>query len=462
MSLRLKLVLGFVGIGVAAILIVALLVNRATETAFGRYVFEQEGGALSSALAAEYARQGSWPSVAESFEERPGAGHGMMPGRMGMAREGFAVADQSGRVVIAGAGYHPRQIAPRAVRDQGLPIEVDGQVVGTLIRGGRVMSFLPPAGAQFLNHVNRMLLVAGVGAVALALVLAIALSGRLTSSLRELKTATEAVAHGELGRQVNVHSGDEVGDLADAFNQMSSDLARASATRRNLTADIAHELRTPLSLILGHAEALADGVLPRSDENLRLIHQEASRLNRIVEDLRTLTLAEAGELSLSPETIDPGELARKTLAARKSTALEKEIRWQIDIPAQLPTVNVDPDRIQQALGNLLDNAMHHTPRGGRASLSVQVHAGFVQFVVEDEGTGIKPEDLPRLFERFYRSDRARSRGQGGSGLGLSIAKSLVEGHEGRIWAENRERAGARFVLELPTAEGASNRPDDAQ
>lgn len=450
MSLRTKLTLSFLLVGLTAILLVAVLVGQATANEFGRYVFQQEGQALSTSLADLYEEEGDWASIREDTGGRRTSQMGHMPGHQGMMERGaFAVLDDRGHVVIPGAGFPRGQQVGPEVAASGIPIEVDGSQVGTLIHGPRMASFLPPAGEQFLARLNRVLILAGGGAVILALVLGVALSQRLTASLRELKDATSAVAQGELGRQVPVRTNDEVGELADSFNQMSIDLAEAASSRRQLTADIAHELRTPLSLIMGQSEALYDGVLPRSDENLRLIQEEAAQLNRIVEDLRILSLATTGELSLVPDSTDLGGLVRKSVAARSSPEREKHVRWELELEESQPPVNVDPDRIQQALGNILDNALHHSPPGGTVTVQLDSTETTVRIVVEDEGPGIDPQDLPHLFERFYRADRSRSRDQGGSGLGLSIAKSLIEAHGGRVFAENRAQGGARFTLELP-------------
>lgn len=378
------------------------------------------------------------------------AGRGAGPGSP------FAIADGRGVVVVPGAGRRLGDRVSATALAEGLAIEVEEEAVGTLITGPRMTAFLPAPAEQFLQRVSRALLTAGIVAAALGLVIGVALAGRLTSTLRDLTAATQALAGGAFGRQVEVRSNDELGELAASFNRMSADLARAQSSRRQMTADIAHELRTPLSLILGHAEALHDGVLPRTDENLQVIYGEARRLNRVVEDLRTLSLAEAGELSLSRRWAQPGRIARAVAAARQSAVIERGIDLELELQEAIPALEVDADRIQQAVGNLLDNALRHTPAGGSAVLRVAASGGHVRFIVEDSGPGIPAQDLPRLFERFYRADPSRSREEGGSGLGLAIAKSLVEAHSGQIRVENREEGGARFVIELPADRASSS------
>jgi signal transduction histidine kinase len=252
---------------------------------------------------------------------------------------------------------------------------------------------------------------------------------------------------------VETRSQDEIGELAGAFNRMSADLARASQLRRQMTADIAHDLRTPLSLILAHAEALRDGVLPPAPETFTLIHDEATHLSRLVDDLRTLSLADAGELALNRRPSPPAELLERAVAKQMIRAQTHDVGLHTEAAPGLPLVNVDPDRMAQVLGNLLDNALRHTPGGGRVECRVtQTEAvRAVTFSVSDSGPGIAPEDLPHVFERLYRSDKSRRRDAPGSGLGLAIARSIIEAHGGRIWAESPPGQGAHFFVQVPGA-----------
>jgi signal transduction histidine kinase len=272
--------------------------------------------------------------------------------------------------------------------------------------------------------------------------------------LRELTVATRAVAQGSLEQQVPVRSQDELGELAGSFNQMAADLARSYDLRRQMTADIAHDLRTPLSVILSHAEALRDGVLPPTRDTFEIISDEAQRLNRLVDDLHTLSLAEAEELPLTQRAISPRRLLADAAVAHGIHAVQRNISLEVDAGPELPDVNVDPDRMAQVLDNLLDNALHYTPAGGQVTLSASGFADFVQLRVVDSGPGIAPEDIPHIFERFYRGDRSRQRGEGGAGLGLAIAKALIEAHGGRIWVESELGQGTTFIVELPRMETA--------
>jgi signal transduction histidine kinase len=294
-----------------------------------------------------------------------------------------------------------------------------------------------------------MLIYSAVGASLVALLLGIFLSRTLTHPIRELTEATHAVADGELGKQVSVRSKDEMGELASSFNKMSADLARSSEARKQMTADIAHELRTPLSLILGHAEAVHDGVLPPTKENFEIIRDEAERLEKLVEDLRTLSLADAGELSITRQEVSPQKLLDDLHTTYLHIASQKNVKIQLNVASDIPRLNIDPGRMTQVLTNILDNALKHTPEGGQVKLSAGQVGDGVELSIQDSGPGIEGEDTNRIFERFYRTDTARHRDDGGSGLGLAIARSIVEMHQGQIWAESKPGQGLKIIIRFP-------------
>ena len=240
-----------------------------------------------------------------------------------------------------------------------------------------------------------------------------------------------------------------MGELATAFNTMSAELSRSVNARKQMTADIAHELRTPLSLILGHAEAVHDGVLPPSKENFEIIREEATRLEHLVNDLRTLSLADAGELSIQPQIIEPGGLLEEIASHYQYQTQKKNINLILDIAPHLPQLEVDPGRITQVLTNILDNATRHTPEGGTITLSAKQAGNNVALAIKDSGPGLAKEDVERIFERFYRADPSRQREDGGSGLGLAIAKSIVQAHNGQLSAESEPGKGLKVIISLP-------------
>jgi len=364
----------------------------------------------------------------------------------------FALADQNGVIVLPGIGLKLGEQASKSMLKNGRAIEVEEQTIGTFLtrRGDFLVS---PHEAQFLRNLTRLFLLGGVVASVVALLLGAFLSSTLTRPLRELTLATKAMAKGELEQEVPVRSQDELGQLAASFNQMSTDLTRSQQLRRQMTADIAHELRTPLSIILGHAEALHDEILPPTPDTFYIILDEAQRLQRLIEDLRTLSLAEAGELPLMRAPSSLNALLDKVMAGYAPHAEQKEIALQLDVTPNLPSLELDTDRIAQVFGNLLGNALRYTPKQGQIKISAIQKDHHIEIKVYNSGQGIPPEDLPHIFERFYRGDKSRKRHDGGSGLGLAIAKSIIEGHNGRIWVESEWGKNVTFVIELPIVNG---------
>ncbi|MBC8505194.1 MAG: HAMP domain-containing protein [Anaerolineales bacterium] len=364
----------------------------------------------------------------------------------------FALIDSNGRVVVPAGEYRRGDVITVENFVAGTVIEIDGETVGTVIATGNI----PPMAQReelFLTRTNQSLLYATLGAMAIALVISLVLTRGLTRPLRELTTAIRHTAKGEFGRQVAVHSKDEIGQLARDFNQMSADLAHLNEQRRQMTADIAHDLRTPLTVIAGYIESMRDGVLKPTPERLETMHNEVHHLQRLVEDLRTLSLAEAGELSLNRAPIAPIGLLEQVQSAYQHAAERKGVSLTIQAAPDLPRINVDPDRMMQVLGNLVSNALRYTSKGGKIAVSGQPSAvgglRSVKFSVADTGSGINPTDISRIFDRFYRVDDARNGEGGETGLGLAIAKSIVEMHGGEISVESELGRGTSFTVSLP-------------
>lgn len=277
---------------------------------------------------------------------------------------------------------------------------------------------------------------------------------RLTQPLSETMKAADAIAGGDLSARVALEGSGEFSHFARSFNRMAEALESADRQRRELLADVAHELRTPLTVIQGNLEGLRDGVYQATPEHLDLILDETHNLSRLVDDLRLLTLAEAGQLPLDPQPLDVPQLLADVRDAFSCQADEAEISLAINAPKPLPPLVADPQRLGQIMSNLIANALRHTPRGGEVILGAAPAPGAVRLWVADTGEGIQPEDLPRIFDRFWRADPARSHESGvGMGLGLAIAKSLVEAHGGRIWAESQVGQGTTVscILPAPTA-----------
>ena len=319
---------------------------------------------------------------------------------------------------------------------------------------GGMMQAMGDVERQFLNSVNRALWLAAAVALGVAALLSWLLTRQITGPLRRLTAAAKLVAGGQLNHQVEIRSRDEIGELAAAFNTMASSLAKDTELRRQLLADVAHELRTPLTVLQGNLEAMRDGILPPTPEHLAILQEETELLSRLITDLRDLSLAEAGQLRLERVPVGVAELASNSLARVAAQGATKNIALVDEVPAGVPLVMADPHRVEQVLLNLLGNALRYTPEHGRITLGARWEPASVPMVtvfVSDTGPGIAPEDLPRVFDRFYRADKSRSRATGGSGIGLAIVRQLVHAHGGRVWAESQPGNGATFYFSLPVA-----------
>ena len=448
-TLTFKLTLAFLCIGLLGAVLVALFVGLRTQLAFNQFVVDRGRNMLLADLARYYQQQHSWEGVGELLTTMPSdQAEGRRPPPV-------VLADATGTVVVGDERHATGSRISMSEREYGQPISVSGTVVGWLLNnpGGQRAGPGSPE-ADFLSRFTHAIIFSAVGATAMALLLGLLLARTLTQPLRELTSATQAVAQGALGQQVTVRSRDEIGTLAASFNQMSADLARASTLRQQMTADIAHDLRTPLSVILGYTEALRDGKLDPAQDIFDTMHIEAQHLQHLIDDLRTLSLADAGELPLTRLPLAPQSLLERAAAAYRAQAQERNITLQIQHAPSVPQIEVDPERMAQVLGNLLSNALRYTPAGGTITLRDESNAGRVRLMVSDTGAGIAPEAIPHIFERFYRVDPSRQQQNGSSGLGLAIARSLVEAHNGTLTAQSTLGQGTTFMITLPALTSA--------
>lgn len=454
-SLAFKLTLAFLLVGLIGVIVVAQLVRLRTQSEFNRLILNRNQEALIASLIKHYADYGSWEGIDEVFH--PPIGLGILErdpyAPWEIRRTLFTITDAQGKVLFGGGTRRAGQILSSSDLRKGVAIRVEGEIVGWLIFNPDLDRWRPgtPEG-NFLLNVNRAILVSALLATGIALVVGGVLAYTLTRSLRELTAATQEVASGKLGHQVPVRSKDELGVLAESFNRMSSELARSTALRRKMTADIAHDLRTPLSVILGYTEALQEQKLAPDAEMFSVMHKEARHLNHLIDDLKTLALADAGELPLNFQLLSPGELLQQAADAYRVYADQKGITLQTAIPPNLPFIWVDGDRMAQVLGNLMSNALRYTPAGGTIRLSADQVGDKLRLQVADNGIGIAPEDLPYIFERTFRGDKSRHGQEGETGLGLAIAKSLVEAQAGTISVESTPGHGTIFTILLPTSD----------
>jgi signal transduction histidine kinase len=356
---------------------------------------------------------------------------------------GMVVADSQGELL--GEQYHT-DASGRRLSPPG-----EESIWGTLYISPELSADFPSP-LSLSQATSRFLLWGALLAIAIALLFTFFLSRRILAPVKSLTLAAKRLGQGDFSQRVQSKDKSEVGELAQTFNAMASDLERVEQLKRNMVADVAHELRTPLSNISGYLEAIRDGIKKPDADTIRSLDEEATMLSRLVDDLQELSLAEAGELKHVCQSEDIAVLINQTVASVQAQAATKGVSVSIDLPVRLSPVNIDYNRISQVLHNLLENAIAHIAKGGTIMVTARQEGSWVEASVADTGEGIPAEDLPNIFERFYRVDKSRARATGGSGLGLTIAKRLVEAHGGKIEVHSEPGKGSRFTFTLPVVE----------
>ncbi len=465
-TLHLKFTLAFLLVAFTTAGLVGLFIHLTSADRFAQLVVSQQRSDLETILSDFYTSNGSWQGIGDYWQELISQSqHG--PGPSNRTNQQpfnqrppifvdrlslFALANSSGTIIVAA---HPdfslgTQLTPAQIKS-GTAISVNGTRVGTIVTE-KLPTPLSPEETQFLTRTNQALLLGGIGAILVALLVGVILAQQLTQPLKELTDAAGKIAQGDLEQKVEVRSRDEIGQLAHSFNQMSQEVARANLMRRQMTADIAHDLRTPMTVISGYIEAMRDQILAPTPERLTLIYNEIEQLQRLVDDLRVLSQVDAGELPLNRQWLTPEYILERAAALYQDLAKNKGITLAVQTEGQLPQLYVDESRLLQVFGNLLSNSFRYTPAGGQITLSAALKGNVVRMAVSDTGSGIDPQDLPHIFDRLYRSDTSRETNHGESGLGLAIAKAFVEAHGGKIGAELKVDQGSTVWMELPVGE----------
>lgn len=462
-SLRTRLFLTFLGMMIVAVLFVAAFARRGTFNEFNRLVARNFG--RDQALIGEI--------LQDRIEQNDLAGaQRLAESVVDVYRRPLTLVDVNGTVLV---DSNPRDVG-RTLDNDNRP-RGNGRFYYQLTADNQI-DFTPPdipAGAfgsqtrnengrqgngginqnaneqTFVGTINRFFWSIAAFAVIVSGIGGLLLAQRILKPVARLNSAAQNMAKGDLSQRVAVTSKDELGSLSQTFNQMAAGLEQQEQLRRNMVSDIAHELRTPLSNIRGYLEAVQDGILEADAETIGSLHEESLLLNRLIADLQELSLAEAGQLRLHPDNCDMSALVEQAVQSVQLTANDKDIALAVDLPAQLPEVAGDGERILQILRNLLRNGVAYTPHGGEIRTTAVIHPTELEISVSDTGHGIAPEHLPHLFDRFYRADKSRNRTTGGTGLGLAIVKALLELQNGRIWVNSTLGEGTTFTFTLPRA-----------
>ncbi len=451
---------------------VVLWINRTTSAEFRKYITVRDlvaPGSGVEALVAYYQDRGSWEGVDNLLEK----GVYLSPDRKGLLLAGtlaeigpeeeekradVLLADADGRIIFDSTGKRTgRRLQEERRYVWPLTETDDGEALGYLVVFFDFIAPLDPQEQRFLDRVEHLLLVSTALAVGLIVVLGALLNRRLNAPLQRLAAAARAVAGGDLDQRVESGGSIEVAQVGRAFNEMTAALQEAETLQQNMVADVAHELRTPLSVLQGNLWAILNDAYPLEKAEIARLYDETRLLSRLVEDLRELALADAGQLDLNVRPTDVAQVVRHTVDNFALAAEAQEVNLSAQLPDDLPPAQADPDRVAQVLRNLLVNALRHTPPGGAVTVSASPKAEKLEIAIADTGEGIAPEHVAHVFERFWRADPARARSGddgkarlgGGMGLGLAVAQSLVEAQGGRIWVESTPGAGATFRFTLP-------------
>jgi len=458
--MRNRLILAFTLVIVIALGTVLLVANFSAETQVRGYLRRFGMGnsdAIIQSLSDYYRQHQSWSGVETLFNSQAaqpkGQGRGQGSGPGGNQEAGFQslniLADQNGVIIYAPDSIRIGQSLSESELQTSQAILDDGNTIGYLLSPNGANNFPANFESQLITKVRNATLLAALISGGVALILAVILANQVVKPINALTLAAEKISHGDLSQRVEVSGSPEIKTLGETLNIMTESLDRSEKSRRALTADIAHELRTPLAVQRANLEALEDGIYPLDQDALKPLLEQNELLVRLVEDLRTLSLADAGELELHKRSVDLLELIHLTAKSFEPALAKNAITLQVRSIGELPRVNADPDRIQQILHNLLQNALRYTPAGKSIDIELQLEGKEIRLDVRDHGAGIPPEAFDLIFERFYRADSSRERESGSTGLGLAIARKLAEAHGGTLTVSNHPQGGAIFTLRLP-------------
>jgi len=444
-SLWFRLMMAFTIAILVTIGTVFFFINQATQgeiRRFGEQVDRMRVSRMEIELSQYYFKQGGdWQGI-QPFVEQWGNLYGHR----------LILTDVSGIVVADSAGELLGQLHDPDSPGRPLKPHWQAGTIGTLHITPESSLEMDVSSLHILFRViGLFFILGGLIAVAIALIMTFFLSRRILAPVKTLTSAARRLGRGDFSQRVQFKDRGELGELAQTFNSMANDLERAEKLRQNLVADAVHELRTPLSNIRGYLEAIRDGVIKPDTDAIRSLNEEASLLSQLVDDLQELSFADAGELKLVCQSVDIADLISQTVSTMQTRIATKEVSVSIDLPDKLPPVNIDSQRISQVLRNLLENAVAHSAKDGAITVTARQQDDWVEVAVTDTGEGIPAEDLANIFERFYRVDKSRTRTTGGSGLGLTIAKRLVEAHGGRIEVQSEPGKGSTFSFNLPVS-----------
>ncbi len=438
-SLRIKLLASFFLVIAIAVGTIAYISSNSAINQFDRYVSRDQAERyqrLALTFTNYYRYMGSWNDVTDLTDRISK-----------MYSERIILTDSSGVVLGDTAGELTGKEVGEDWSRKSVRLTFADYEIGNIYIKTQKRS---PLQKTFINSVNKSVLTGGLIAGVVGIFLALLFSRNILKPIRELTRATKKMKSGDLDQRVDTSAGGEIGKLGESFNELANRLKEQKKLREEMVSDVAHELRNPLSNVQGYLEGLKEGMVEPSERVFESLHQQSLVLSRLVDDLRDVNRAKTDQLQLDKREVVLEDIINREIEAMKTQAEAEEVTIKENL-AEPSLVEADPERITQVTRNLLENALTHTPRGGEIQVTTDSSGGEVTATVSDDGEGIPKDELPHIFDRFYRVDKSRSRGTGGTGLGLTISKEIVEAHGGEITVDSEEGAGSTFVFSLPLA-----------
>ncbi len=457
-SLKLKLIFSYLVVALVTVLVVSALIRLTSGKSLMNLVVEEQTASLADSAQTFYGETGSLDGFFDYYQQlnhsAPAPIQSDSPPNTfdkRIVRGVFGMVDDHYRAIIPTFNYAIGQTVPEDQIKNAIPVKFDGKTIAWILPDTKFQFTLSTEEQVFLQRTTTAIGWAALAGISIAVVMGFLLASRIVKPVRQLTLASQELARGDLKQQVPVTSQDELGQLTETFNQMSADLDQVDMQRKRMTADITHDLSTPLQIISGYMEMLEDGKVTLTPQRIEIIKTEIEHLRRLVSDLTTLSQVEGGGLDFQYQSVLPSALLERVYQTYQPIASQQEVDLVLDISPSKVSILVDEGRMLQVLKNLVENSLRHTPGKGRIILGSTEQDG-IQIRVSDNGSGIEAEDLPYVFDRFYRADKVRGSGSGKMGLGLAICKALVTAQGGTISAESEGKdKGTTIVMTFKSA-----------
>lgn len=446
-----KIVLAFSIIIITGSILMVSIINITTRVGYKKFTKQNDttySNRLIGPLTDYYARNESWQAV-ENFLKFPKSRMGeMMEGRSRNRTPPIILADNKGKVLVNTQKMDNRTFH-RDQLERGLPIIYKDNTVGYIFTGSMIVTKLTREEEIFLNNIRTIIILVTLFILTISIIFSYLFSKKLTKPITEISLASKQIESGNYKVRVSSDGKDEISQLSKSFNNMAQSIENSDLWRKQIIADSAHELRTPVTLIQGNLEMILDGVYKADSSHIQNIYDETLVLSRLIKELQQLSSAESGSMSLNIDRLSISHLIDNTLEIFNAGKSKDNIELINSIDITLPQIDGDEQKLKQVFSNILANAYRYTPAGGKIEIKAEVKNCLVTIRIKDTGSGVPSKDLEKIFERFYRTDSSRNRETGGSGLGLAISKEIIRLHSGLIHAESQNMEGTTIVVTLP-------------